>query len=182
MTWNLDMAHSAIAFSVRHMMVSTVKGNFKDFSAELELDPDDLTRSSVKAVVKVASIDTRDPQRNGHLTSPDFFDAEKYPDMTFQSTRVESLGGDRYRVLGDLTIKETTRPVTLDVTYLGQQTSPYGVKAAGFEASARISREEFGLTWNVALDTGGVLVGDEVKISVDAEANLVPQEQAAAAV
>lgn len=182
MTWNLDMAHSAIAFSVRHMMVSTVKGNFKDFSAELELDPDDLTRSSVKAVVKVASIDTRDPQRNGHLTSPDFFDAEKYPDMTFESTRVESLGGDRYRVLGDLTIKETTRPVTLDVTYLGQQTSPYGVKAAGFEASARISREEFGLTWNVALDTGGVLVGDEVKISVDAEANLVPQEQAAAAV
>ncbi len=179
MTWKLDMAHSAIEFSVRHMMVSTVKGNFREFSADLELDPEDLTKSSVRAVVKVASVDTRDPQRNAHLTSADFFEAEKFPEMVFQSTRVEHVGGDRYRVTGDLTIKDVTRPITLDVTYLGTQVSPYGVKAAGFEATTTISRKDFGLTWNVALETGGMLVGDEVKISVDAEANLVDQAAAA---
>ena len=175
MTWKLDMAHSAIEFSVRHMMVSTVKGNFREFSADLELDPEDLTKSSVRAVVKVASIDTREPQRNAHLTSADFFEAERFPEMVFQSTRVEHLGGDRYRVTGDLTIKDVTRPITLDVTHLGTQVSPYGVKAAGFEATATLSRKDFGLTWNVALETGGMLVGDEVKISVDAEANLVDE-------
>lgn len=175
MTWKLDMAHSAIEFSVRHMMVSTVKGNFREFSADLELDPEDLTKSSVRAVVKVASIDTREPQRNAHLTSADFFETEKFPEMVFQSTRVEHLGGDRYRVTGDLTIKDVTRPITLDVTHLGTQVSPYGVKAAGFEATATLSRKDFGLTWNVALETGGMLVGDEVKISVDAEANLVDE-------
>ena len=179
MTWKLDMAHSAIEFSVRHMMVSTVKGNFREFSADLELDPEDLTKSSVRAVVKTASIDTREPQRNAHLTSADFFEADKFPEMVFQSTQVEHLGGDRYRVTGDLTIKDVTRPITLDVTHLGTQVSPYGVKAAGFEATATLSRKDFGLTWNVALETGGMLVGDEVKISVDAEANLV--EEAAAA-
>jgi polyisoprenoid-binding protein YceI len=179
MTWKLDMAHSAIEFSVRHMMVSTVKGNFREFSADLELDPEDLTKSSVRAVVKVASIDTREPQRNAHLVSADFFDVEKFPEMVFQSTRVEHVGGDRYRVTGDLTIRGVTRPITLDVTYLGTQVSPYGVKAAGFEATATLSRKDFGLTWNVALETGGMLVGDEVKISVDAEANLVDQSAAA---
>ncbi len=179
MTWKLDMAHSAIAFSVRHMMVSTVKGNFREFSADLELDPEDLTKSSVRAVVKVASIDTREPQRNGHLTSADFFEVDKFPEMVFQSTRVEHLGGDRYRVTGDLTIKDVTRPISLEVTHLGTQVSPYGVKAAGFEATATLNRKDFGLTWNVALETGGMLVGDEVKISVDAEANLVEETVAA---
>ena len=179
MTWKLDMAHSAIEFSVRHMMVSTVKGNFREFSADLELDPEDLTKSSVRAVVKVGSIDTRDPQRNGHLTSADFFEVDKFPEMVFQSTRVEHLGGDRYRVTGDLTIKDVTRPISLEVTHLGTQVSPYGVKAAGFEAATTISRKDFGLTWNVALETGGMLVGDEVKISVDAEANLVEETVAA---
>ena len=179
MTWKLDMAHSAIEFSVRHMMVSTVKGNFREFSADLELDPADLAQSSVKAVVKVGSIDTREPQRNAHLTSADFFEADKFPEMVFQSTRVEHLGGDRYRVTGNLTIKDVTRPIALDVTHLGTQVSPYGVKAAGFEAATTISRKDFGLTWNVALETGGMLVGDEVKISVDAEANLVEETVAA---
>lgn len=179
MTWKLDMAHSAIEFSVRHMMVSTVKGNFRDFSADLELDPADLTKSSVRAVIKVASIDTREPQRNAHLTSADFFEADRFPEMVFQSTRVEHLGGDRYRVTGDLTIKNVTRPISLDVTYLGTQVSPYGVRTAGFEATTTISRKDFGLTWNVALETGGMLVGDEVKISVDAEANLVEETAAA---
>lgn len=173
MAWKLDMAHSAVEFSVRHMMISTVKGNFKDFSVDIDIDPDDLTKSSVRAVIKAASIDTREPQRNGHLVSADFLDAEKYPEIVFQSRQVESLGGDRYRVEGDLTIKDTTRPVGLDVTFLGFQTSPYGVRAAGFEATTKISREDFGLTWNVALETGGVLVGDEIRISIDAEANEV---------
>lgn len=181
MNWKLDAAHSAVEFSVRHMMVSTVKGNFREFTADVELDTDDLTKSSVAAVIKVGSIDTRDAARNAHLVSADFFEAEKYPEMTFKSTRIEAAGGDRYRVTGDLTVKETTRPVTLDVTFLGVQTSPYGVKTAGFEAAAKISRQDFGLTWNVGLETGGVLVGDEVKISVDAECNLVAEEAVAQA-
>lgn len=181
MTWKLDIAHSAVEFSVRHMMVSTVKGNFKEFTADVELDPDDLTKSSVSAVIKVASVETRDAARNGHLVSADFFDAEQHPEITFKSTRVEAAGGDRYRVTGDLSVRGTTRPVTLDVTFLGIQTNPYGVKTAGFEATAKISRQDFGLTWNVGLETGGVLVGDEVKISVDAEANLVAEEALASA-
>ncbi|MHB1575461.1 MAG: YceI family protein [Candidatus Dormibacteria bacterium] len=171
MAWKLDMAHSAVEFSVRHMMISTVKGNFKDFSVDIDIDPDDLTKSSVRAVIKAASIDTREPQRNGHLVSADFLDAEKYPEIVFQSRRVASLGGERYQVEGDLTIKDVTRPVSLDVTLLGFETSPYGVKAGGFEATTKISRQDFGLTWNVALETGGVLVGDEIKISIDAEVN-----------
>ncbi len=175
MAWKLDMAHSAVEFSVRHMMISTVKGNFKEFSVDVDIDPDDLAKSSVRAVIKAASIDTREPQRNAHLVSADFLDAEKYPEIVFQSRRVESVGGDRYRVEGDLTIKDVTRPVSLDVTSLGIQTSPYGVKAAGFEATTKISRQEFGLTWNVALETGGVLVGDEIKISIDAEVNEVAE-------
>ncbi len=176
MSWKLDTVHSAVEFSVRHMMVSTVKGNFREFAVDLELDPQDLTRSSAKAVIKAASIDTREQARNGHLVSADFFDAEKYPEITYQSRSVKALGGDRYQIEGDLTIKDTTRPVALDVTFLGVQTSPQGVKVAGFEAATKISRQDFGLTWNVALETGGVLVGDEIKISIDVEVN----EEAAA--
>ena len=176
MSWKLDTAHSAVEFSVRHMMVSTVKGNFKEFAVDLEINPQDLTHSSAKTVIKTASIDTREPARNGHLISADFFDAEKYPEITYQSRGVKALGGDRYQVEGDLTIRDVTRSVALDVTYLGVQTSPQGVKVAGFEASAKISRKEFGLSWNVALETGGALVGDEIKISLDIEADEVAAE------
>lgn len=171
MTWKLDPYHSAVEFSVRHMMVSTVKGNFREFSADLEIDPDDLTKSSVRAVIKAASIDTRVEPRNAHLVSADFFDAEKFPDLVYQSTEVQALGGDRYRVLGNLTIKDVTNPVPLDVTFHGIQTSPQGAKVAGFEATAKVSREAFGLTYNMALETGGVVIGDEIKVSIDAEAN-----------
>ncbi|MHB1501291.1 MAG: YceI family protein [Candidatus Dormibacteria bacterium] len=171
MAWKLDAAHSAVAFSARHMMVSTVRGNFEEFAADIEIDPDDLSKASVHAVIKAASIDTRVDARNGHLRSADFFDVEKYPDIVYQSRRVESLGGDRYRVEGDLTIKDVTRPVPLDVTFHGIQTSPQGARVAGFEAAGKVSREDFGLTWNMALETGGVVVGDEIKISIDAEAN-----------
>ena len=173
MTWTLDTAHSAVEFSVRHMMVSTVKGNFKEFSVDLNLDPEDLVNSSAKAVIQAASIDTREPARNGHLTSADFFEVEKYPEITYQSRSVKALGGDRYQVEGDLTVKDVTRPVALEVAFLGVQTSPQGAKVAGFEASTKISRKDFGLNWNVALETGGVLVGDEIKISLDIEANEV---------
>jgi polyisoprenoid-binding protein YceI len=173
MTWKLDTAHSAVEFSVRHMMVSTVKGNFKEFSVDLDLNPENLAQSSAKAVIKAASIDTREPARNGHLISADFFDVEKYPDITYQSRGVKALGGDRYQIEGDLTIKDVTRSVPLEVTFLGVQTSPQGAKVAGFEAATKISRKDFGLNWNVALETGGVLVGDEIKISIDVEANEV---------
>ncbi len=173
MTWKLDTAHSAVEFSVRHMMVSTVKGNFKEFSVDLNLDPEDLVKSSAKAVIQAASIDTREAARNGHLTSADFFEVEKYPEITYQSRSVKALGGDRYQVEGDLTVKDVTRPVALEVAFLGVQTSPQGTKVAGFEASTKISRKDFGLNWNVALETGGVLVGDEIKISLDIEANEV---------
>ena len=173
MTWKLDTAHSAVEFSVRHMMVSTVKGNFKEFSVDLNLDPEDLVKSSAKAVIQAASIDTREPARNGHLTSADFFEVEKYPEITYQSRSVKALGGDRYQVEGDLTVKDVTRPVALEVAFLGVHTSPQGAKVAGFEASTKISRKDFGLNWNVALETGGVLVGDEIKISLDIEANEV---------
>ncbi|MHB1526293.1 MAG: YceI family protein [Candidatus Dormibacteria bacterium] len=173
MSWNLDTVHSAVEFSVRHMMVSTVKGNFREFAVELDIDPADLTHSSAKAVIKAASVDTREPARNGHLASADFFDAEKYPEITYQSRSVKALGGDQYQIEGDLTVKDVTRPVALGVTFLGVQTSPQGVKVAGFEAATKISRKDFGLTWNMALEAGGVVIGDEIKISIDVEVNEV---------
>ncbi len=181
MTWKVDNAHTAIEFSARHMMVSTVRGHFNEFSGEVELDPDDLGKSRASATIKAASIDTREPSRDAHLRSADFFDVEKYPDLTYRSTAIESLGGNRYRVAGELTICGTTRPLELQVDFLGLEKSPYGVRVAGFEAVGMISRKDFGLTWNVGLETGGWLVGDEIRIRVDAEANEVQEAEAGAA-
>jgi len=171
LSWTLDPYHADVEFSARHMMVSTVKGHFTEFTAELEIDPEDLTKSSAKATIKAASIDTRVGARNDHLRSADFFDVEKYPNLTYQSRKIESVGGDRYRVEGDLTIKDVTKPVTLDVTFHGVRKSPQGQMVAGFEATGKINRSDFGLTYNAALEAGGVVVGDEIKISIDAEAN-----------
>ncbi|HVD03531.1 MAG TPA: YceI family protein [Candidatus Dormibacteraeota bacterium] len=172
LSWTLDPYHTSIEFSARHMMVSTVRGHFTEFSAELEIEPEDLTRSSAKASIKAASIDTRVAPRNDHLRSGDFFDAEKYPELTYQSRRIEALGGDRYRVEGDLTIKDVTKPVVLDVSFLGINKSPQGATVAGFEATGKLNRSDFGLTYNAALEAGGVVIGDEIKITIDAEANL----------
>ncbi|HVC23952.1 MAG TPA: YceI family protein [Candidatus Dormibacteraeota bacterium] len=181
MSWKVDGAHTSIEFAVRHMMVSTVRGHFNEFTAEVDLDPEDQTRSWVTAEIKTASLDTREEARDAHLRSADFFDVDKFPLITFKSGKVESKGGDNFLVEGDLTIKDVTRPLVLDVEFLGMEKSPYGFRVAGFEATGKLSREEFGLTWNVALEAGGFIVGDEIKLRIDGEVDEVTAEVAAAA-
>lgn len=172
--WTIDSAHSSIEFTVKHMMMSKVKGTFEEFEASVEADPDDLTTADIQFSVDVSSIATRDEKRDAHLKSGDFFNAEEHPKMTFQSTNIERKSGDEYDVTGDLTIRGTTRPVTFAVTAEGQQKDPMsGDVVAGFSGAGKIKRNDFGLTWNVALETGGVLVGDEVKISLEFEAKKV---------
>lgn len=169
MGWVLDKAHSQVAFSIKHLMFSTVRGNFTDFDATLSVNDKDLTLSSVQGVVKTASINTNDEKRDGHLRSADFFDAEKYPTFTFKSTKVEAKGGNIYHVTGDLTIKDVTRRVVFDATEEGKGKNPWGKEIWAFSAELAINRKDFGLNWNVALETGGWLVGDNVKIGLDLE-------------
>ncbi|OCA91910.1 YceI family protein [Pseudobacillus wudalianchiensis] len=169
--FTVDQSHSSIGFEVKHMMVSKVKGNFDSYTAEVEAaDLTDLTTANIAFTFDVASINTRSEDRDNHLKSGDFFDAEKYPSITFKSTNI-SKDGDDYKVTGDLTIKDVTKPVTFDVEFGGKGTNPWGVEVYGFEASTKINREEFGLTWNAALETGGVLVGKDIKITVELEVN-----------
>jgi polyisoprenoid-binding protein YceI len=169
MSWQLDKAHSSINFSVRHMMISTVRGRFEDFEGTFEVNEADPTQSKIAVEIQAASINTKEPQRDGHLKSPDFFDVEKYPTLTFKSKRVEKVDQQHVRLVGDLTIKDVTKEVVLNVEYAGQAKSPWGTVNAGFTAQTKISRKEWGLTWNVALETGGVLVGDEITISIELE-------------
>ncbi len=169
-TYTIDAAHSRVGFVARHAMVTKVRGTFNDFSGSLTLDFGDLDRSSAEVTIDVASIDTRQEQRDAHLRSPDFFDVEKFPSITFQSTRIEVLGGGRYNVYGDLTIRDVTREVVLETTDEGRGGDPWGGERAGFSATTRIDRRDFGLTWNQALETGGVMVGDEVKLQLEVEA------------
>ena len=169
MAWQIDSAHSRVQFSVRHMMISTVRGRFNAFSGTVEFDEDNPTSSSVDVVIDVASIDTREQQRDDHLRSPDFFDAANFPDMTFKSKRIEQTGEKSGRMIGDLTIKDITKEVTLDVEYAGQAKSPWGTTSAGFAASGSIDRKDFGLNWNQVLETGGILVGDAIKIDIEVE-------------
>ena len=167
----VDQSHSSIGFEVKHMMVSKVKGNFDSYTAEVEAaDLTDLTTADIAFTFNVASINTRSEDRDNHLKSGDFFDVEKYPSITFKSTNI-SKDGDDYKVTGDLTIKDVTKPVTFDVEFGGKGTNPWGVEVYGFEAATKINREEFGLTWNAALETGGVLVGKDIKITVELEVN-----------
>jgi polyisoprenoid-binding protein YceI len=166
--WNIDPAHSNVEFAIRHLMISTVKGRFADVKGALVLDDADVTRSTVDVTIGVASIDTRVGQRDDHLRSGDFFDAERFPAITFKSRRVQQ-DGDGLKVTGDLTIRDVTREVTLDVTPEGRGSDPWGGVRAGFSATTKISREDFGLTWNQVLETGGVAVGKDVKISIEAE-------------
>ena len=165
---NIDLTHSAIQFSVRHMMFAKVRGKFDHWSAELTLDPNDLTRSRVDAVIETASIDTGVADRDKHLRSSDFFDAAKYPEIHFKSTAVEKAESG-YRITGALTIRDVTRPVTLELEALGGGRDPWGQQRLGFSARGAINRKDFGLSWNQALETGGVLVGEEIKIEVDAQ-------------
>ncbi|CAM4034771.1 YceI family protein [Mesobacillus thioparans] len=167
----VDQAHSAIGFEVKHMMVSKVKGQFGSYTADVEAaDLTDLTTASIAFKIDVASIDTRSEDRENHLKSADFFDVENYPTIDFKSTNI-TRDGDDYKVTGDLTIKDVTKPVTFDVEYGGKGTNPWGVEVYGFEAETKVNREDFGLTWNAALETGGVLVGKDIKIKVELEVN-----------
>ncbi|MCL6627196.1 MAG: YceI family protein [Alicyclobacillus shizuokensis] len=169
--WTVDVDHSSIDFSVRHMMVSKVKGTFQRFSAEIQADPDDLTTASVRFEIAVNSVDTRNQARDKHLVSADFFDAENHPKITFQSTRIVKKSEGEYEVTGDLTIRGVTRPETFLVTYEGQGKDPWGNIKVGFSGHGTINREEYGLKWNAALETGGVLVGNDVQVSIELEAS-----------
>ncbi len=169
-TWTIDATHSSVEFAVKHMMFSTAKGRFSDVKGTITLDEQDLTNSKVDVEIAVASIDTRDEGRDAHLRGPDFFDAERYPTATFRSTRVEPAEGNNLRVTGILQIRDVSREVVLDATLNGRGTSPFGPQVIGYSATTTINRKDFGLTWNAPLETGGVLVGEEVRISIDIEA------------
>ncbi|MEV0007665.1 YceI family protein [Streptomyces sp. NPDC051840] len=169
-TYTIDPAHSSIGFTVRHAMVTNVRGSFGEHEGTLELDGSNPAASTATIDVKISSVDTGISDRDGHLVSGDFFDAEKFPLMTFRSTGAEQLGGDAYRITGDLTIKDVTRPLSIDLEFNGSATDPYGNQRVGFEGSAEILRSDWGLTYNAALETGGVLVGDKVKLNFDISA------------
>lgn len=180
MAWKIDSAHTFIEFSVKYMMISRVRGQFTSFDGTLEIDLEDPTASFVEGTVDTASLDTKEAKRDGHLRSPDFFDVEKYPTMHFRSTRIESVGGERFKVVGDLTIKDITKEVVFDVTNEGQAQDPMGNKHWAMNATTTFNRKDFGLTWNVALETGGWLVGDEVQVAIELGAIQVQEQELAA--
>jgi polyisoprenoid-binding protein YceI len=168
-TWKIDPAHTIVEFSAKHLMITTVKGRFSDVEGEIVISDADPSKSSVTATIKSASIDTRTTQRDDHLRSADFLDAANYPEITFRSTRIT---GDKseFKVTGNLTIRGVTREVTLDVTNEGSTKDPWGGDRIAFSATTKIDRRDFGLTWNQAIEAGGVLVGNDVKISIDVQA------------
>jgi len=167
-TWTIDPAHTGVEFAVRHLMISSVKGRFTSVAGTVTTG-DDLTTAEVDITIDAASIDTREAQRDAHLRSADFLEVETFPTLTFKSRTVEHVGGDEYKLVGDLTIHGVTRQVALDVTSFGALLDPWGNEKAGFNASTKIKRSDYGLVWNVALEAGGVVVGDEVKISIETE-------------
>ncbi|MEK8108801.1 YceI family protein [Micromonospora sp. M12] len=168
-TYALDVAHKRVGFVARHMMVSKVRGEFSEATATITVAEDPL-QSSVVATIQAASVDTTQTDRDGHLRSPEFLDVEKFPTIEFRSTGVKSRSGNDFVLAGELTIKDVTRPVELAVEFEGVGRSPFGQDIFGFSASTEIDREEFGLTWNVALETGGVLVSRKIKIEIEGEA------------
>src|SRR3954453_14736575 len=168
-TYKIDVDHSDIMFKVKHLMISTVTGIFKKFDATLEVDEDDLTNARVTFEADVDSIDTKNEQRDGHLKSDDFFNGEQFPKMTFKSTSVEKKGGNEYKVTGDLTIRDITKPVELQVEYNGSTKDPWGQERMGFEASGKINRKEYGLKWSAVTEAGGIVVSDDVKLALNVE-------------
>ncbi|MCF3121476.1 YceI family protein [Streptomyces arenae] len=168
--YTIDPAHTTIGFVARHAMVTNVKGSFLDFAGTLHLDGTDPSASTASIDVKMDSIDTGNADRDGHLKSADFFKTEEFPEMTFRSTKAEALGGDDYRITGDLTILGTTKPLSIDLEFNGAAKDPFGNERVGFEGKATILRSEWGLTWNAALETGGVLVSDKIKLNFDISA------------
>jgi polyisoprenoid-binding protein YceI len=170
-TWQIDPAHSSVQFSVRHMMITNVRGEFGKLSASVRADDQDLTRSKVEATIETASIDTREPKRDEHLRSADFLDVANHPTITFTSTRIERAGEGRWKLTGDLTLHGVTRPVVLDVESSGTQVKDLmGKTRAGAHATTTINRKDFGIVWNKTLDGGGIAVGNEVAITIDVEA------------
>ncbi|HEX6307121.1 MAG TPA: YceI family protein [Longimicrobiales bacterium] len=169
-TWRLDPDHTQVGFAVRHMMFATVKGQFGTVSGELRLNEQDPAASAINVKIEAASIDTRSEQRDAHLRSGDFLDAENHPQLTFVARGIQPIGGTRFRITGDLTIRGVTREVVLDAEENGRGKDPWGQEKLGFTATTSIDRKDFGLTWNQALEAGGVLVSDEVKIHIDGQA------------
>ncbi|MET9500077.1 YceI family protein [Streptomyces sp. NPDC006552] len=168
--YTVDPAHTTLGFVARHAMVTNVKGAFTDFTGELHLDGADPARSTASFDVRMESIDTGNADRDGHLKSADFFKTDEFPTMTFRSTSVEALGGSDYRITGDLSILGTTKPLTIDLEYNGSAKDPFGNERAGFEGKAELLRSAWGLSWNAALETGGVLVSDKIKLNFDISA------------
>jgi polyisoprenoid-binding protein YceI len=168
-TWKIDASHSLVEFAVKHLMIATVKGRFGQIEGEISVDPADLAGAEFNVTVDMTSIDTRDTQRDVHLKSADFFDAEQYPTMSFRSNRVTAKGDDEFTLVGDLTIHGITKEATFALTFEGQAKDPWGGERVGFSATANINRKDFGLEWNATLETGGVMVGEKVKIEVHME-------------
>ncbi|HRQ37878.1 MAG TPA: YceI family protein [Chloroflexota bacterium] len=178
MTWQIDSAHSQIYFTVRHMMISKVRGQFESFTGTVNYNEENPTSTTVDIQIDAASLNTKEGQRDGHLKSPDFLDVANYPVVRFQSTKVEKTGEDTGKLYGELTIRDVTKPVVLDVEYAGQAQSPWGTVSAGFSGSTSINRKDWGLNWNQALETGGVLVADKIQIEIELELVKVPEAEA----
>jgi polyisoprenoid-binding protein YceI len=172
MTWQIDPSHSRIGFSVKHMMIATVRGEFKAYTGTFGLNADDVTQSHFAADIEVASIETREAQRDDHLRSSDFFDAANHPTIRFESKRIEQVDGNEYRVVGDITIRGVTKEIVLEAEYAGVHKDPWGGTRTGFTAHGSLNRKDFGMAFNAALETGGVLVGDKVKLELELEAVL----------
>lgn len=168
--YKVDPAHSKVGFSVKHMMISKVRGVFKDFEGTFTFDPKKGTLGATSFVVKSASVDTDDAKRDEHLRSPDFFDAEKFPTLTVTNSKLTKKGKNKYKWTGDLTIHGVTKPVTFELEQLGATKDPWGNNRLGFSANGKINRKDYGMTWNKAMDAGGVVVGDDVEIQIDVEA------------
>lgn len=179
MNWTLDKAHTSIGFSAKHMMFTTVRGTFTSFDGTVNIDEQNPQNSSAEVTVQLDSITTNDDKRDGHLRSPDFFHVENHPTMTFKSTSIEGSDLNHFKLHGDLTIKGETHPIVLNVTKEGEGTSPWGTQVLAYSAEGTINRKDWGLNWNVALEAGGWLVSDQIKLTIDAE--LAPQPAAVAA-
>ena len=169
-TYNLDISHSEIGFRIKHLGLSTVKGSFKSVEAVISIDGEDLSSLSTKATIDVTSIDTKNDDRDNHLRSADFFDAETFASIGFESTAVSDIDGNSFKLHGNLTIRDTTLPIVLSAEFLGTATDPWGNERIAFEATGEFNRKDFGLTWNQVLEAGGVLVGEEVTLTLDLQA------------
>lgn len=168
--WLVDATHSSVDFTIKHMMIAKVKGAFHEFSAEIDADPSDLTTANIQFNISLASIDTRNADRDNHLRTGDFFDIENHPNLTFQSTGVAKTGDGEYDVTGNVTLRGVTRPETFHISYEGTGKDPWGNEKVGFSGKGSLKRSDFGLSYNAVLETGGVLIGDEVKFTIELEA------------